>query len=80
VWSDHGRYFESGSESLFSMAEIAAGQGAELQRLGMTAPHRGGLLGSLAARLGLPNWSDPLSDPELYRPATSGHQHRPGGR
>lgn len=79
VWTDHGRYFENGSEALFSMAEIAVGNGDDLQRHGMTAPHRGGLLGSLATRLGLPNWSDPLSDPELFRPATTGHRHRPAG-
>ena len=77
LWTDHSRYFDTGSESLFSMAEIAAGRGADLQRHGLTAPHRASLLGSLAARLGLPTWSDPLSDPELWRPAGS-HHHQTG--
>ncbi len=75
IWTEHSRYFESGSESLFSIAGIAAGDGARLQDHGMTAPHRAGLLGSLGTRLGLPSWSSPLADPELVRPATTGHSH-----
>ena len=45
----------------------------------MTAPHRPGLLGPLGTRLGLPSWSSPLADPELLRPATSGHFHTGAG-
>lgn len=74
-WTDHERYFESGSESLFSIAGIASGHGAALEEHGMTAPHRDSVLGSVAAKLGLPNWSVPLMDPELLRPATTGHHH-----
>ena len=74
-WTDHERYFESGSEYLFSIAGIAAGHGAALEEQGMTAPHRDSVLGSVAAGLGLPNWSVPLMDPELLRPATTGHHH-----
>lgn len=74
-WADHDRYFESGSESLFSIAAIASGQGDELQEHGMTAPHRESILGPWATRLGLPSWSVPLMDPELLRPATTGHHH-----
>ena len=76
-WTDHDDYFDNGSESLYSMADIASGQGAALQGHGMTAPHRDSLLGPLASRLDLPDWSVPLLDPELTRPATSGHYHRP---
>ena len=77
---DHTRYFDVGSESLYSMGDIAAGHGSALQQHGMTAEHRGPLLGPLAARLGLPTWSDPLADPELRRAATGGHAHTgPGG-
>ena len=76
-WADHDRYFESGSESLFSIAAVASGRGTELQEFGMTAPHRESVLGPWAARLGLPSWSVPLTDPELLRPATTGHHHRP---
>jgi len=74
-WTDHDRYFESGSESLYSIAGITSGNGATLQEHGMTAPHRDSVLGSVATALGLPNWSVPLMDPELLRPATTGHHH-----
>jgi hypothetical protein len=60
---------------LFSIAAIASGQGDELQEHGMTAPHRESILGPWATRLGLPSWSVPLMDPELLRPATTGHHH-----
>ena len=80
MWSEHSRYFAAGSESLFSIADIAAGNGAALQDHGMTARHRPGLLGALATGLGLPNWSSPLADPELARPATAGHFHTGGRR
>ena len=75
TWTEHSRYFHPGSESLYSIADIAAGDGARLQDHGMTAPHRPGLLGSLGTRLGLPSWSNPLADPELVRAATTGHFH-----
>ncbi len=76
-WGDHEHYFDSGSESLFSMADIASGHGAALQEHGMTAAHRDSILGPFASRLGLPDWSIPVLDPELPRPATSGHYHDP---
>ena len=76
-WTDHEHYFDDGSESLYSIADIASGHGAALQEHGMTAPHRDSVLGPLASRLGLPDWSVPLLDPELIRPATSGHYHHP---
>lgn len=75
TWTEHSRYLDPGSESLYSIADIAAGDGTRLQDHGMTAPHRPGLLGSLGTRLGLPSWSSPLADPELFRPATTGHFH-----
>lgn len=80
TWTDHGRYFASGSESLYSIADVAAGDGAALQDHRMTAPHRRSLLGPLGTQLGLPNWSGPLADPELPRPGTSGHFHTGIGR
>jgi hypothetical protein len=76
-WTDHERYFDSGSESLYGIADITSGHGTALQSHGMTAAHRDSLLGPLAPRLGLPNWSIPLLDPELTRPATAGHHHHP---
>ena len=76
-WGDHEHYFDSGSESLFSIADIASGHGAALQEHGMTAAHRDSILGPFASRLGLPDWSIPILDPELPRPATSGHYHHP---
>jgi len=75
--NDHDDYFESGSESLYSTADITSGHGGALQEHGMTAPHRDAVLGPFAARLGLPDWSIPLLDPELLRPATTGHHHVP---
>jgi hypothetical protein len=75
LWQDHVRYFDLGSESLYSMAEVASGEGHSLEADGMTAPQRSSLLGSLASALRLPNWAVPLTDPELPRPATTGHRH-----
>ena len=75
LWQDHVRYFDSGSESLYSMAEVASGEGGSLEADGMTAPHRSSMLGSLASALRLPNWAIPITDPELPRPATTGHRH-----
>lgn len=75
VWTDHGHYFDNGSESLFAMADVTAGHGAALQDHGMTAPHRNAALGSLIGKLGLPNWSNPMTDPELARPGSSDNYH-----
>ena len=64
---DHSQYYTPGSESLYSMADIATGHGESLAGHGMTAPHR------------IPAFSDIplLGDPETYRPGTSGHVHGP---
>lgn len=75
IWSDHGSYFTPGSESLYSVADIASGNGSLLAEHGMTAPHRNSVFGDIASALELPNWSNPLADPELVRPATGGHAH-----
>lgn len=83
LWTEHTGYFDSGSESLYSIADITSGNGELLEDHGMTAPHRDALLGPLGTALGLPSWSIPLTDPEAGRPATSGHYHQPtaeGGR
>jgi pimeloyl-ACP methyl ester carboxylesterase len=61
---DHSHYFDDGSESLFSIADVASGHGDALQRDGMTAPHRG--------VYGMAEWFDP----EAFRSATTGHTHR----
>ncbi|BBZ50400.1 hypothetical protein H7H82_17745 [Mycobacterium heidelbergense] len=61
---DHLHYFDEGSESLFSMADVVSGHGDRLQHDGMTARHRGGY--------GLGGWLDP----EAARTATTGHYHR----
>lgn len=61
---DHLRYFDDGSESLFSIADVVSGHGDALQRDGMTAHHRG--------EYGVGGWLDP----EAARPATTGHRHR----
>lgn len=62
--NDHMHYFDDGSESLFSVADVASGHGDALQRDGMTAHHRSEF---------------PMGegfDPEAWRPATTGHRHR----
>lgn len=65
--SDHSEYYTPRGESLYSMADIASGYGESLAQHGMTAPHR------IPALQGIPV----LSDPETYRPGTSGHLHGP---
>ncbi|MCV7028872.1 putative alpha/beta hydrolase [Mycobacterium sherrisii] len=60
---DHSHYFDTGSESLFSIADVLSGHGDALQRDGMTARHRG--------EYGLGDWFDP----EAFRAATTGHTH-----
>lgn len=64
---DHSQYYTPGGESLFSMSDIVSGHGDALERDRMTAPHR------------IPELSEfpVLSDPETYRPGTSGHKHNP---
>ena len=65
---DHSHYFDDGSESLFSIADVVSGHGDALQRDGMTAHHRG--------EYGVGGWVDP----EFLRTPTSGHRHgAPGG-
>ncbi|OBF52695.1 hypothetical protein A5787_07145 [Mycobacterium sp. 852002-50816_SCH5313054-b] len=60
---DHTHYFDEGSESLFSIADVVSGHGDALRHDGMTARHRG--------EYGVGGWVDP----EVARPATSGHRH-----
>lgn len=67
--NDHSYYYKPGTESLFSIGDIASGHGDALEHDGMTAPHRT----SLPPIPFVP----PIDfDPELYRPPTSGHQHQ----
>ncbi len=60
---DHLHYFDDGSESLFSIADVVSGHGDALQHDGMTAHHRGEYLMGEGF------------DPEALRPATTGHRH-----
>lgn len=60
---DHLHYFDDGSESLFSIADVVSGHGEALQRDGMTARHRGEYF--------LNDWIDP----EAMRSPTTGHRH-----
>jgi hypothetical protein len=63
-WKDHSGYLVPGSESLFSISDIASGHGDALEHDGMTAPHRG-------------PWALPDAfDPEILRDPTSGHYHQ----
>lgn len=67
--SDHSSYLQPGSESLYSIATIASGQGDRLEELGMTADHR--------FRIGIPGLPEtgPQLDPETLRPGTRGHTY-----
>ncbi len=69
-WQDHSYYYDRGSESLFSMADIAYGHGEALQDHGMTATHRGIFPGRIGREFDVLG-----ADPELYRPGTTGHYH-----
>ncbi|MGH3542504.1 MAG: alpha/beta hydrolase [Mycobacterium sp.] len=62
-WKDHSSYFARGSESLFSIGDIASGHGDALAHDQMTAPHRGSY------------WLPDDVDPEVFRPGTGGHAH-----
>ncbi|MUL83108.1 MULTISPECIES: alpha/beta hydrolase [unclassified Mycolicibacterium] len=70
-WEDHSHYFDPGSESLFSIGDIASGHGNALQDDGMTAGHRF----DTPKIPGLPIPSVEV-DPEAVRPATTGHRHQ----
>jgi Alpha/beta hydrolase len=61
---DHLHYFDEGSESLFSIADVVSGHGDALRHDGMTARHRGEYF--------LGGWVEP----EAARAATTGHRHR----
>ena len=64
-WEEHSQYYVPGSESLYGIADIAAGNGAALQDHGMTAPHRSAL----------PGIGDYLPDPETIHRSVPGRFH-----
>ena len=66
-WEDHSSYLVAGSESLYSIATIASGNGDRLEDLGMTAPHR--------TQIHIPFLPPVEVDPETWRPGTSGHTY-----
>lgn len=66
-FSDHSSYLQPGSESLFSIATIASGNGDSLEELGMTANNR--------TTIGIPGLPGLEIDPEIIRPGTSGHTY-----
>lgn len=68
-WKDHSGYYIPGSESLYSMAEIASGNGDRLDDAGMTARERSTI------GVPIPGVPDVKFDPETYRPATRDHYH-----
>lgn len=66
-WDDHSGYLVLGGESLYAIAEIASGHAELLDEHGMIARGR--------HTVALPGMPDLEFDPELFRPATSGHAH-----
>jgi len=83
--SGHSHYFDVGSESLFSIGDIASGHGDGLEHDHMTAPHRtawpsvripGTPIDVPMPGPGIPpGFSPPDFDPEAYRPAHDNHRH-----
>ncbi len=85
--TDHSRYFEQGSESLYSMADIASGHGDLLQQHQMTAEHRSDHwyakvpIGIPGTPLQIPGTTvtvpgvDQALDPEADRHAQDNHRH-----
>ena len=69
---EHTSYYQDGSESLFSMADIASGHGDALEHDGMTADHRV-QLGPHIPIPGLPQL--PVIDPESMHFPDNNHHH-----
>ncbi|WP_309226921.1 MULTISPECIES: alpha/beta hydrolase [unclassified Mycolicibacterium] len=68
--NDHSHYYDPGTESLFSIADIASGHGDALEHDGMTASHRKHVPSFIP---GLPSTD---FDPEVFRPPTGDHYHK----
>lgn len=83
AWQDHSHYYDKGSESLFSIGDIASGHGDALENDHMTARHRiegGHIPGTPITIPFVPTPSGvpvipPDIDPELGRPGRTGHTH-----
>jgi len=83
--SDHSHYYDPGSESLFSIGDIASGHGDALEHDHMTAPHRtawpsvhipGTPIDIPVPAPGMPLGFSPLDfDPEVGREAKDDHFH-----
>lgn len=70
TFNDHSHYYQPGTESLFSIGDIASGHGDALEHDHMTARHR------VHVPSIFPGMPSTDVDPELYRPPTGGHQHQ----
>ncbi|MUL65628.1 hypothetical protein BOO86_14210 [Mycobacterium sp. CBMA 234] len=68
---DHSEYFTDGSESLFSIGDIASGHGDALEHDGMTAGHRQKTFFPPIPGSPIP----PVVDPELPRIPHNDHRH-----
>lgn len=74
TYNDHSWYYKLGTESLFSIGDVASGHGDALEHDGMTAPHRNSVIPDIATTI-FPFIPSVDVDPELYRLPTSGHRH-----
>jgi uncharacterized protein YukE/pimeloyl-ACP methyl ester carboxylesterase len=74
TFNDHSYYYKPGTESMFSIGDIASGHGDALEHDGMTAPHRNSVIPDIATTV-FPFIPSVDIDPELYRSPTSGHHH-----
>lgn len=71
----HTSYFDDGSESLFSVAEIVSGHGDALQQDGMTARHRVETPGLPFPIPGIPLPTSGVLDPEGLHSSNNDHHH-----
>ena len=72
-FDEHTSYFDGGSESLFAIAEIVSGRGADLEDGGMTARHRVQTPGLPFPVPGAP--PQVVLDPELLHRSDNEHHH-----
>lgn len=74
-FNEHTSYFDDGSESLFSIADIVSGHGDALEEHGMTAPHRVPIPGSSF----IPDFAPSVGlDPELVHKSNNDNHHTGG--
>ncbi|MCL2781087.1 MAG: alpha/beta hydrolase family protein [Actinomycetia bacterium] len=70
--ANHSRYYDSGSESLYNIADVVTGNGQHILADGMTAPGR---TVAVTLQVGIAVHPTHEVDPESSRTPTGGHYH-----